>query len=258
MRDPVDVSQLEPVGLDEVLAEAAGLTRVDRKYLVPVATAQRLMAGLSGVRVLEVGGRRHTSYRSTYVDTGDLVACRDHLQQRRRRWKVRERVYVEDGVGRLEVKVRDGSGRTVKHLAPLQERPGLRSRLDRTDREFVAEVLGAAGHDVDVTALRPTASVTYRRVTLADLDAGTRLTMDTGVVSRLGPGAVALDPGYLVVETKGAARAGMADRLLVGLGCRPVRLSKYVSAAALLRPDLPDNDVRRLRGVVLHVERVAG
>ena len=251
----LDLSRLAPVGLGEVLAEAAGLTRVDRKYLVSHDVAQRLVDTLGDVQVLEVAGRRSTAYRSTYLDTPDLTACRDHLQRRRRRWKVRERVYVEDGLGRIEVKVRDGSGRTVKHLSPLGPRAAADGLvLDGEDLAVVESVLASAGHRVDVRGLRPTMSVTYRRVTLADLGAGTRLTLDVDVVSRLGLRAVRLDPGHVLVETKGGSRPGTADRLLVGLGCRPVALSKYVSAASLLRGDLPDNDVRRLRGRVLHVD----
>ncbi|MGW3442759.1 hypothetical protein ACWDF5_04245, partial [Streptomyces sp. NPDC001076] len=37
-----------------------------------------------------------------------------------------------------------------------------------------------------------------------------------------------------------------ADRLLLGMGVRPVSLSKYVIGQSLLTPGLPDNDVRRL------------
>ncbi len=56
------------------------------------------------------------------------------------------------------------------------------------------------------------------------------------------------------METKGGLRPSSADALLGSLGARPRSFSKYVSAASLLRDDIPDNDVRRLRGHQLHLE----
>ena len=251
----LDLSRLAPLTLEEVTATAPALTRVDRKYVVPRAVAQDLVDGLGPtVRVLEVAGRRVTTYRTTYLDTTRLTSCREHLQQRRRRWKVRERVYVEDGLRRLEVKLRDGAGRTVKHLAPLTSWHEAAEPLHETDLPVLGAALAGAGHTVALRTLRPSVLVTYRRSTLADPTTGTRVTLDTDVVSRLGDGRVRLDHSLVIVETKGLPRPGDADRLLVAAGHRPVSLSKYVSAAALLRDDLADNDLRRLRGSVLHVE----
>ncbi|GAA1914727.1 VTC domain-containing protein [Nocardioides marmoribigeumensis] len=252
----LDLTAPAPLSLEAVTGTASALTRVDRKYVVPVAVAQHLVEELAGsAGVLEIAGRRTTSYLTTYLDTARLTSCREHLQRRRRRWKVRERVYVEDGLRRLEVKLRVGDGRTVKHLSPLAPvREGSGPLLEE-DLPTLEGSLGAAGHVVAARTLRPTVTVSYERATLADLDSGTRVTLDTGVVSRLGDGQVWLDPSMVIVETKGHTRPGTADRLLVGAGHRPLALSKYVSAAALLRDDLADNDLRRLRGTVLHVGR---
>jgi hypothetical protein len=252
----LDLTRPEPLSLETVTGTASALTRIDRKYVVPVAVAQHLVDEVaSSVGVLEIAGRRATSYLTTYLDTARLTSCREHLQRRRRRWKVRERVYVEDGLRRLEVKLRVGDGRTVKHLSSLTPvRPGAGPLLEE-DLHTLESSLGAGGHVVAVQTLRPTATVSYERSTLADLDAGTRLTLDTGVVSRLGDGQVWLDPSMVIVETKGHVRPGTPDRLLLAAGHRPLSLSKYVAAAALLHDDLADNDLRRLRGTVLHVGR---
>jgi hypothetical protein len=97
-------------------------------------------------------------------------------------------------------------------------------------------------------------SVDYRRVTVADTRRGLRVTIDWGVECRLADGRVRLDDGYVLVETKGGSAPSEADRLLTALGTRPQPFSKYASAASLLRDDIPDNDVRRLRGSVLHAD----
>jgi hypothetical protein len=252
------VRALPAVSLDEVLDHASTMTRVDRKYLLPRALLPDLLDALQGgFRALEIDGRRSTSYTSRYLDTADLTSCRAHLQGRRRRWKVRVRRYQEDGLTRVEVKVRDGRGTTVKTVLEVEDGTAISAdgRLDQEAVEFVTAVLDRDGFSVEVPRLRPTMEVTYRRSTLADTAEGLRLTIDSELLCELDDRHVRLDHGFLVVETKGGIRPGPADRALVAMGVRPRSLSKYASAAALLRDDLADNDVRRLHGVQLHTGR---
>lgn len=251
---PLDLAARRSVSLDEVLAEAPQLTRVDRKYLVGKGTAQALLDGLpDAYRVLSIEGRRSTTYRSTYFDTVDLASARAHVQQRRRRWKARSRLYVEDNLCRTEVKARDGRGVTAKTVTDADAAGyGL---LDEVGAEFVRSTLASHGLTADVVSLRPTMEVAYRRTTLADTtDEQCRLTVDWKVQCTLDGGLVWLDHGYVLVETKGGLRPSRADRMLAGLGARPRSFSKYVAAASLIRDDLPDNDVRRLHGRELHLE----
>jgi len=251
---PLDLSDRRSVSLGEVLVEAPQLTRVDRKYLVGKVTAQALLDSLpAAYRVLTIEGRRSTSYRSTYFDTADLASARAHVQQRRRRWKARSRLYVEDGLCRIEVKARDGRGVTEKTVSDA-DLAGY-GVLDATGVEFVRATLAAHDLTADVLALRPTMEVGYRRTTLADTtDERCRLTVDWKVECTLDGELVWLDHDYVLVETKGGLRPSRADRLLAGLGARPRSFSKYVAAASLIRHDLPDNDVRRLHGRELHLE----
>lgn len=259
LADPVDLARLGPAGLEEVVAAAAATVRVDRKYVVPVAEARRLVADLADladpVRVLTIEGRRWTSYRSTYFDTPSLAACRAHVQGRRRRWKLRSRLYVEDGFCRLEVKVRDGSGLTTKRFHPVDASDY--GRLTGPGRAFAREELGVRGFG-DVGAVTSTLEVTYRRATLAHLARGERVTLDTAVRSERGGRVVRLDAGHVVVETKGGPRPGAADRLLLAAGHRPRSFSKYAAGITLTDPRIADNDVRAMVGRELHVEDAPG
>jgi hypothetical protein len=252
-----DLGSLATVGLAEVVDKAAALHRTDRKYVVPSEVAAGLVRFLSDDhRVLSIDGRLATSYRSTYFDTADLRTCRDHMQGRRRRWKARSRLYVEDALCRLEVKVKSTRGTTLKAVAASS--PARYGRLGEDERVSVDAMLGDFGFAN--VALRPSLEVRYQRATLANLDAGSRVTLDTGLVStRTDPasgadsdGHVSLDDAFTVVETKGGPLPGRADRFLVAAGHRPRTFSKYVASASLLHPDLPDNDVRRMLGRQLH------
>ena len=121
MPDLTGLQSLQRISLPEVLASAPATTRVDRKYLVPLERGEHFLAQLpASLRLLSINGRLTTSYRSTYFDTADLLTCRAHIQGRRRRWKARSRLYVEDGLCRLELKVRDGSGLTRKFFHPTK------------------------------------------------------------------------------------------------------------------------------------------
>jgi len=252
---PLDLSGRLPVTLGEVLAEAPAVVRVDRKYLVPVAVAQDFVDTLPiEFRALEIDGRRTTSYASTYFDTPDFHACRAHIQQRRRRWKFRSRLYVEDGFCRLEVKARGGNGLTSKYFCDIE--PGHHGTLDHHGTEFLRSQLDDLGfHDgaALATTLRPTLEATYRRSTLAAPGLALRVTLDEAVACTRSGHTVELDPRYAIVETKGGVLPGAADRLLRELGQRPRSFSKYAAALSLIEPSIPDNDVRRLLGHHLHL-----
>jgi hypothetical protein len=248
---PFEVSGFAPVTLAEVMATAAQLTRVDRKYLVPVDVAAAVLDSLQGShRLLVIDGRTSTSYRSTYFDTEDLETARAHIQGRRRRWKARSRLYVEDDLCRLEVKTKDARGATVKTAVDTDS--SRYGALLPTDRDFIDGVLRRSSAQSEVRTLRPTAEVTYQRVTLADLDRPSRVTIDWGVACTLPQGRVWVDDGYVLLETKGGPRPGVADRVLASHRLRPSSFSKYVAGVALLDGSIPANDFLTLFGRQLH------
>ena len=202
------------------------------------------------MRLLSIDGRLTTSYRSTYFDTPDLHTCRAHVQGRRRRWKARSRLYVEDELCRLELKVRDGSGLTRKTFHPTA--PGDYGRMTPVAHDFFIDALRADELD-QPDQLAPAMEVAYERATLADPQTGTRVTIDSGIRATRGDRAVEVDAGRLIVETKGARTRGAADQLLTELRARPISFSKYAASASLIDPSIPDNDVRHLVGRDLHV-----
>ena len=278
--DSLNADHLAPTSLSELNSAAGLLTRVDRKYLVPLERAQELVGGLiSEAQVLDIDGRRRFSYASTYFDTPGLEAFMLTARKRRRRFKVRTRTYLDSGSCFLEVKTRGARGSTIKRRMGYHADDA--SRLTGPGRAFVAACLAstgvtgsAAAHEV-AAALRPVLATTYERTTLHLPRAEARATIDTALTwQRLGPttsagwsagtvvaGAVAspsaLRPVGLaaainagepvavadiaVVETKNPATPSPADRTLWDAGYRPARISKYATGMALLHPELPAN-----------------
>lgn len=240
----LQLGALHGATLAQVDAAAALQHRTDRKYLLPLESAQNLIVHLAPTHhVLDIAGRRLTGYRTLYFDTPQLSAWRAHVQGRRRRWKVRTRLYTEDGLCRMEVKTKDGRGATTKHACRL--RPEDYGRMDQAAAAFVDNVLHNAGIAVTAATLIPAEEIRYTRAALADLEAGTRVTLDYDLTCHGHTAAAVLDRGFVLVETKGGPCPSRADRLLFRSGIRPVSLSKYITGQTLLTPGLPHSAVRR-------------
>lgn len=229
------VTLLRPVGLDEL---PPLMTRLDRKYVLPLVDLPILFGGLAeDIRVLEIDGERRFGYHSRYFDTPGLDGYLGAARQRRRRFKVRVRTYLDSGERFVEVKTRGPRGITVKHRMPYDGDP---HRLSPAARAYADDVLAAAGIDVRHLRFEPTLTTAYRRTTLFLPATDSRLTVDTGLTWSLPDGRHALrTPDRAIVETK-AGRAGSgADRLLWSLRHRPCPVSKYGTGLAALRPELP-------------------
>ncbi|NTW42371.1 MAG: VTC domain-containing protein, partial [Cellulomonadaceae bacterium] len=135
------VDALTPIGLAEVQELADLQTRVDLKYLVPPELVEQLTADLlTGAEVLTIDGQTAFGYESVYFDTPDLDGYLDAAHQRRRRFKVRTRTYLDSGGCVLEVKTRGGRGETVKERT--EHDPRASHVLDGAAREFAAALLG--------------------------------------------------------------------------------------------------------------------
>lgn len=242
----LSLDALPGAGLAEVNDRAGLQTRVDTKYLISPATHAHLLSALTERpewACLEIDGQRHFRYGSTYFDTPSLLTYHQHRQGRRRRFKIRTRAYLDTGDCSFEVKLRGARESTVKRRMPYTVDDA--DQLTTPAREFVAEVLNTAyGFDVP-DGLAARARTEYRRHTLVDRDAGTRVTCDTALVCSSADQRVAAGP-MVVVETKATKPGNPADRLLRSLGAHPIRLSKYCVATAILNPGVPANPWARV------------
>ncbi|WP_107766347.1 VTC domain-containing protein [Nocardioides terrigena] len=239
------LAALPAVGLADLNAAAALLVRTDRKYVVPVGDLGATVTGVPGLRVLEIDGRRSARYESTYLDTTDLASWAASAHPRRRRWKVRTRLYADTGECWLEVKTRGSRGVTVKDRMPYDA--ARREQVGADEAGWVADRLVAAGAlGVDPLGLVPTLHTGYRRATLLLPGGAGRATVDAGLTWTTASGRAEVG-SVLVVETKSApGGVGPLDRRLWSLGHRPVRISKYGTGLSLLTPELPGNRWHRV------------
>jgi VTC domain len=243
------------IGLEQLDAGAALRDRVDLKYVVPFEAFAALAERLCGTHAaLEIDGRRAFAYRSTYFDTPELGAFRDHVQQRRRRYKCRSREYLDSGASAFEVKLKGIRGRTVKHRMAHDGH-----ELSDAALAFLRECLDSAYGFAPQGGLRSALAVDYTRVTLASPELGERLTCDFDLTFAGPDGAAGrLDPAMAIVESKSQRGNAVADRALRELGHRPeAACSKYCLGVALTRP-VPGNPFRPLLRRHFFAEAVAG
>jgi hypothetical protein len=224
------------VSLEELEQLAALQTRTDRKYIVEPDSAERLVDELgSSLAVLEIEGRREFAYESVYFDTPGLESYHAAAHDRRRRFKVRTRTYVDSDDCVLEVKRRTGRGETVKLREPYDLRA--RDSLTAEGQAFVRSCLPG----VDTDGLRPVLVTEYRRTTLVDHTGDSRLTLDTALVCSAPSGAAATLDGRVLIETKTNGSPTAADHRLWAAGVRPCGISKYCVGMAAVDPGLPAN-----------------
>ncbi|TCC01592.1 polyphosphate polymerase domain-containing protein [Kribbella soli] len=238
------LAELPPISLEDVLAEAALQVRVDRKYLVPVGVFVELVNRLRDrFAVLEIDGQRTFQYESVYFDTPSHGLYRQHLQRRRYRYKVRTRTYLDSGECSFEVKLKGNRSETIKSRLPYAASD--RGRLTDPARDFLAEQLRTAYGVGPVDGLQPALVTTYRRSTLTDPTAHERLTCDIDLRFSDATRSIDVLPEAVLVESKTNGRAGAADAVLRDLRVRPIQVSKYCVAAALLNPTLRANPWHR-------------
>lgn len=243
VRERSPFQQLAPVSLAELQDGAAFLTRKDRKYLVPVEVLASFVETCDPrTRVLDIDGQRTFGYQSAYFDDDHLSAYHAARCRRSHRYKVRTRQYLDSGSSFLEVKVRDGRGRTVKHRRTHDTDCPL--TLVEPEREWLTSFPFLSFR---LSTLNVRLQTRYERTTLLLPEAAGRVTVDRHLVFARPAGDEFEVSNLVVIETKGAGRPTPADRVLWRLGYRPVSLSKYAVGMCVLNPELPANRWHRLR-----------
>lgn len=254
----MQLDDLRPIGLAEVNATAALLTRTDRKYVLTPGQLDELLDRVgASARVLEIDGRRRFGYQSVYLDTPAFESYRGAAYSRPDRFKVRTRRYLDaaetDGACWVEVKLRNRRGQTEKHRHAHDA--AHQAQLTPDALAFLASFrrLHGIAHELD-----PVIATRYRRSTI--VMGAARATIDTDLECTAGSGdrrdMIVTLGDHVVVETKSERSPSPVDRALWDLSIRPTTISKFAIGAATLFPELPANKWHRT--IADHVVVVRG
>jgi hypothetical protein len=213
------------------LIEARSLQqRVDRKYLLAASDITSLLARLQQSHcVVRANAHGWARYDNLYFDTPDRDLYHAHRCGRRPRYKVRIRHHVDRALSFLEVKRKDGSGRTTKHRLAL---PYRQDTLGPHERTFIG-----AHAALDSTPLLPRVSISFQRLTLVGSSVNERVTLDRDLMVTAGHCVKAL--GHVVIAEVKQSRYLNHAGAVAGfrhIHAREVALSKYCLATLLVAP----------------------
>lgn len=234
------------VSLTELNHRAALLDRAEHKYLVSSSLMEEVMGDLRrSFDVLAIDDATVFTYETVYYDTEGLLAYREHLQGKRRRFKIRSRHYLESDLYFFEVKLKGRRGRTIKERMPYD---GTRHGAVGPDAlGFVADCVRRTYGETFTHRVETQLTMRYRRLTLVGKGRPERVTIDFDLDFTDPGGAWAqAPPQTLILEVKSEHGRGAADRVLRATGARGASCSKYCVGLNLVRPGLRHNRFKPL------------
>jgi len=233
------LSTMTPITLEEMDGIRL-MNRVDTKYLTDEETLAGVLEELSGegFLVFETEGQRLCRYNSLYFDTPEYRMYLDHHNRHLTRQKVRTRRYEANGETYLEIKRKNNHGRTKKKrtgIAPeLFDSFSGSSELTGWFEQY--STFGA-------TALSPSVTTNFRRITLVDPSRSERITVDTEIrfTNRRNGNESGLGKAVVIeIKQDGLKRSRMRE-ILLEHRVKPYRISKYCMGVVLTEPDVKRN-----------------
>lgn len=225
------------VGLERIAGLATD-DRIDTKYLLREDVALEVVEALIGpYRVLDIDGRRFTTYRTQYFDTASYALFRRHHAGVTNRYKVRSRTYMNTGLSFVEVKRRSRRGVTSKVRQPTER---FETALLPASQAFIDKHCS-----VGADHLAPAQLNSFDRICLVNVEGPERLTLDLGIRFETDSGPVQL-PGIAVAELKQQRnghnlRHAHFLRQMRAMNTRPASFSKYCMGLLLTQSEIKHN-----------------
>lgn len=231
------LQRFESITLEE-MDNVRLMSRTDTKFMLHRSDLISLLRELGpNYRVLEVQGARLNHYQTLYYDTPDFRCYTQHHNGKRNRFKIRKREYMESHLSFLEYKEKTNKGRTVKSRIKLQ---GIEEGLSTAENAFIDQRTGKHREYV------PKLWNSFTRITLVDMHARERLTIDTDIAFHVENRTASL-PELVIVEVKRDEQSGKSAVLhqLKHRLIRPESMSKYCLGVALLYPEMKRNNFKQ-------------
>ncbi|MEI6748624.1 MAG: polyphosphate polymerase domain-containing protein [Bacteroidota bacterium] len=160
-----------PISLEE-MDRVKLLDRIDTKYVFNQDMLENYMLAIVGqYKILSIDGKLVHPYETLYYDTPDYSLYRMHHNGRQNRFKLRFRKYLNSNISFFEIKKKTNTHRTIKKRVSVED---ILETLNDPLKEFIAN------HTPDTTRTYvPSLRVYFNRITLVNIFANERLTIDT-------------------------------------------------------------------------------
>jgi hypothetical protein len=220
------------MGLDE-MDEVNLMNRVETKYIFSSKKLPDLLKKFSGsYKVLEIDTIRAFPYRTTYLDTADLLFYTQQARGKLNRHKIRYRIYESTGLSYLEIKIKTNKNRTIKRRI---ENSLSTNFPDENASAFIKGYLPYGSLD-----LMPVLINEFTRITLIGTELKERITLDYNLNFSTAEGRLSVLPFLAIVELKRERHSSQSPigHIMKRTGIHPNSFSKYCIGSALIR-DVP-------------------
>lgn len=231
------IDAFENTSLDE-MNNVSLMKRTDTKFIIH---ENELISVLKKIRnqyrILEIDGHRIMAYSSLYFDTPSKKFYNDHHNGKINRTKIRMRKYVESDICFLEIKQKDGKGKTNKSRISI---PDFEKKLSDGSIDFIKSVTKQAFD------LEPIIWNKFNRITLVNKTDKERLTIDLNLSFKINNTLKVFD-NLVVIEVKQERfnRTSPVVQQLKKKQINPYSISKYCIGMISIYDDLKYNRFKK-------------
>ncbi|MFD1293065.1 polyphosphate polymerase domain-containing protein [Lutibacter holmesii] len=231
------VNNLDPISLSEMDGVSL-MKRTDTKFVIHQKQLIEVLKTVTDkYRVLEINGNRLLTYSSLYFDTEDKKFYHDHHNGKVNRTKVRMRKYMESNICFLEIKQKDGKGKTTKSRIQIKD---FETKLPQDLIDFIDS------KTIEKIDLKPIIWNKFDRITLVNKHAMERLTIDLNLEFKMNSSTKEYH-NLVIVEVKQERfdRTSPVVKSLKEKGINPYSMSKYCIGMTNIYPDIKYNRFKK-------------
>lgn len=229
------LNNFEPITLKQ-MDEVKLMNRTDTKFVLNRSFFNKILPELANsYRVLEIEGKRLSSYKTLYYDTEGFQLFLDHHNGRGNRFKIRIRNYVESNLFFLEIKNKF-KGRTDKKRTKVED---FEIELTEKSANYINTVVGK---ELKVV---PKLWNTFQRITLVNTKEIERLTLDLNLTFNWEDKVRAFEHVVIAeLKQENVNRNSLFYSLMKSHGVRSNSMSKYCVGGLTLNPELKGNNFK--------------
>lgn len=237
--------KLFPISLEE-MDEVRLMKRTDTKFVIHEKNLPSVLESIQNhYRILETNEHRIMTYWSLYFDTPLKKFYTDHHNKKVRRTKIRIRKYVESNTCFLEIKQKDGRGKTTKTRTSIDE---ITPSLSTDSLEFIQNTTKRTFE------LEPIIWNKFNRITLVSKAAKERLTIDLNISFKINNSFKAYH-NLVIIEVKQERfnRNSSIVQQLKSKQVNPYSISKYCIGMIGVYDGLKYN---RFKGKLMKINKI--
>ena len=234
-QEEVILNSFQPISLKQ-MDEVKLMNRTDTKFVLNRSFFNKILPDLANsYRVLEIEGKRLSSYKTLYYDTEGFQLFLDHHNGKGNRFKIRIRNYVESNLFFLEIKNKF-KGRTDKKRTKVED---FEIELTEKSANYINKVVGK---ELKVV---PKLWNSFQRITLVNTKEIERLTLDLNLTFNWNDKVRAFEHVVIAeLKQENVNRNSLFYNLMKSHGVRANSMSKYCVGGLTLNPELKANNFK--------------